>query len=217
MSPVPMKLWRSESRPSQGVTDRPYVPIQSHRDVAELAAAVVDPQREELVVVLTSRAGEREPALDVEDVRAIVGPPASIYFLLTGRLSLDLSERAPDRRGPYNGSLRVWLPGVGTGGHPREHPQVFDPTGEYGPRSLRQLAYALRDAFRIRGVEPRVDPVAAHRSLELVRITESAEAARRDYQEQLNRAHSERDAAIQGAREAERRLRIAQRDQGAPR
>lgn len=89
---------------------------------------------------------------------------------------------------------------------------MFDPTGEYGPRSLRQLAYGLRDAFRLKGIEPLLDPVAAHRSLEIVRIAESAEAARHDYQERLNRAHAERDEAIRGARKAERRLRIAQRD-----
>jgi hypothetical protein len=199
------------------VTDRPYVPVKSHSEVAELVDTMLAPNREELVVVLTSRAGEREPSLDAEDVRAIVGPSASIHFVLTGRLSLDLSERAPDRRGPYNGSLRVWLPGVSATGHPREHPQVFDPTGEYGPRSLRQLAYGLRDAFRIRNLEPEVDPVAAHRSLEIVRITEAAEATRRDYEEQLNRAHRERDDAVRGVREAERRLRIAERERVAPR
>ena len=151
-----------------------------------------------------------------KDVRAIVGPSALIYFLLTGRLSLDLGERAPDRRGPYNGSMRVWLPGAGAQGHPREHPQVFDPTGEYGPRSLRQLAYGLRDAFRMRGIEPQVDPVLAHRSLEIVRVTEEAEEAKLGYEEQLTLARKERDEAVKGEREAARRLRMAQRDRGAP-
>jgi hypothetical protein len=180
--------------------------MKNHSDIARLADTLLDPERENLVVVLTSRQDEREPSLDVEDVRAIVGSSALIYFMLTGRLSLDLSERAPDRRGPYNGSMRVWLPGVSTRGHPREHPQVFDPTGEYGPRSLRQLAYGLRDAFRMRDVEPQVDPVAAHRSLEIIRVTEQAEAAKRGYEEQLNHARKERDEAIKGEREAERRL-----------
>jgi hypothetical protein len=214
---VPIKLWRSESRPSQNVTDRPYFAVRTHPDVAELADLLLDPAREDLVVVLTSRTGEREPSLDVEDVRAIVGPSASIYFLPTGRLSLDLGERAPDRRGPYNGSLRVWLPGVGTQGHPREHPQVFDPTGEYGPRSLRQLAYGLREAFRMRELAPEVDPVAAHRSLELIRITDEAETAKHGYEQQLAHAREERDEALRSEREAERRLRIADRDRGSAR
>jgi hypothetical protein len=189
--------------------------VKSHHDVAELADVVLDPDRQDPVVVLTSRAGEREPALDVEDGRAIVGPSASIYFLPTGRLSLDLGERAPDRRGPYNGSLRVWLPGVSAQGHPREHPQVFDPTGEYGPRSLRQLAYGLRDAFRMRDIAPQIDPVAAHRSLELIRITEEAETAKHGYEEQLALMRNERDEALKDGREAERRLRVAQRDRGS--
>lgn len=208
---------RSEAeRPSAPEVDRPYVVVKTHKDVAELADVVVDPARPDLVVVLTSRGGEREPSLDVEDVRAIVGPSALIYFMLTGRLSLDLGERAPDGRGPYNGSMRVWLPGASTKGHPREHPQVFDPTGEYGPRSLRQLAYGLRDAFRIRDIEPQVDPVLAHRSLEIIRVTEEAEEAKRDYEEQLTLARKERDEAVKGEREAARRLRMTQRDRGAP-
>ena len=209
-----MKLWGSEPPTSESDGDRPYVVVRTHADVAELAGVVLDGAREDLVVVLTSRGGEREPSLDAEDVRAIVGPSASIYFMLTGRLSLDLGERVPDRRGPYNGSMRVWLPGVGEQGHPRQHPQVFDPTGEYGPRSLRQLAYLLRDAFRMRGIEPQVDPVAAHRSLEIIRVTEEAEETKRDYEEQLKRAHKERDEAVKGERLAERRLRMAERNGG---
>jgi hypothetical protein len=210
-----MRLWGSEPPTSGSDGDRPYVVVKSHHDVAELATAVLDPAREDLVVVLTSRGGEREPSLDVEDVRAIVGPSALIYFLLTGRLSLDLGMRVPDRRGPYNGSMRVWLPRVSAQGHPREHPQVFDPTGEYGSRSLRQLAYGLRDAFRMRGFEPQVDPVAAHRSLEIIRVSEEAEATKHGYEEQLTLTRKERDEAVNSEREAERRLRMTQRDRGA--
>ena len=175
---------------------------------------VLDRAREDLVVVLTSRAGEREPSLDVEDVRAIVGPSALIYFLLTGRLSLDLSERVPDHRGPYNGSMRVWLPGVSDQSHRREHPQVFDSAGEYGPRSLRQLAYGLREAFLLRGIEPQVDPVVAHRSLEIIRVLDEAEVTKRGYEERLSRARQERDEAVKGERVAERRLRMAERERG---
>jgi hypothetical protein len=209
-----VKLWHSEPRMSESVADRPYLVVEGHRDVAELAGVVLDPSRKDPVVVMTSRAGEREPSLDAEDVRVIVGPSASIYFLPTGRMSLDFSERVPDRRGPYNGSLRVWLAGAGTPGQRREHPQVFDSTGEYGPRSLRQLAYGLREAFLMRGIEPLVDPVVAHRSLEIIRVLDEAEMTRRDLQEQLDRARKERDEAVKGERLAERRTRIAERNRG---
>ncbi len=200
---------------------------------------VLDRAREDLVVVLTSRAKEQAPALDVEDVRAIVGPSASIYFLLTGRLSLDLGERAPDRRGPYNGSMRVWLSGVSAQGHPREHPQVFDPSGKYGPGALRHLAYGLRDAFASRSIEPQIDPWLAYRSLQITRLQdeadvkingledqltraveerdEAAQRARDESEEAVRRARKERDQATHREREAERRLRMAQRDRGASR
>jgi hypothetical protein len=111
--------------------------------------------------------------------------------------------------------MRVWLPGVSAKGHPREHPQVFDPTGEYGPRSVRQLAYGLRDAHMIRSMVPEVDPVAAYRSLALIRVTEEAEIAKHEYEEQLTFAHKERDEAVKAEREAARRLRMIQRDRGA--
>jgi hypothetical protein len=207
-----VRLWRSEPPTSGSVGDRPYLEVKTHSDVADLAAVVLDHARDDLVVVLTSRAGEREPSLDAEDVRAIVGPSALIYFLVTGRLSLDLSERVPDRRGPYNGSMRVWLPGVSDQSHRREHPQVFDGTGEYGPRSLRQLAYGLREAFLTREIEPQVDPVVAHRSLEIIRVLDEAEVAKRGYEEQLSRVGKERDEAVNGERVAERRLRMAERE-----
>lgn len=207
-----VRLWRSEPPISESVRDRPYVLVKTHRDVEQLAGVVLDPDRQDLVAVLTSRAGEREPSLEVEDVRAIVGPSAWIYFMLTGRLTIDFSERVPDRRGPYNGSMRVWLPDVSAQNHPREHPQIFDATGEYGPRSLRQLAYGLRQAFLMRGVEPPLDPVVAHRSLEIIRVIDEAEASTRGYEDRLNRAHKERDEALKGARLAERRLRIAERE-----
>jgi vacuolar-type H+-ATPase subunit H len=210
--------------------------VEGHAAVAELAGVVLDRAREDLVVVLTSRAGEHQPSLDVEDVRAIVGPRALIYFLPTGPLSFDLADRVPDRRGPYNGSLRVWLPDVSPESDRREHPQVFDATGEYGPRSLRQLAYGLREAHTARGIEPHLDPVLAHRSLEIIRVLDEAAITKRGYEEQLTRAREERDEAAQRARDeadeavkrahkdrdealkrerlAERRLRIAERERG---
>jgi len=211
--------------------------VQNHAEVQELAEVVLDPGREELVVVLSSRAKEQWPPLDVDDVRAIVGPGARIYILPTGGLSLDLNERLPGRLTPYNGSVGAWLPGFGPESDLREHPIVFDPTGEYGLRTLRQLAYGLRDALLVRGVEGQADPWLAYRSLQLVRVKdeadlkihglqeqltqaleerdEAAHRARDESDEAVRRARKERDQAIQREQHAERRLRIAERDRGA--
>ena len=91
---------------------------------------------------------------------------------------------------------------------------MFDATGEYGPRSLRQLAYGLREALTARGIEPHLDPVVAHRSLEIIRVLDEAEVTKRGYEEQLTRAREERDEAAGRERLAERRLRMAERDRG---
>jgi hypothetical protein len=243
-----VRLWRPQSNDPAGVAEPhskrvegpaslPYLLVQNHAEVQELAEVVLNPGREELVVVLSSRAKEQWPPLDVDDVRAIVGPGARIYILPTGGLSLDLNERLPGRLTPYNGSAGAWLPGFGPESDPREHPIVFDPTGEYGLRALRQLAYGLRDALLVRGVEGQADPWLAYRSLHLVRVKDEAdlkihglqeqltqaleerdEAAQRaldESEEAVKRARKERDEALNGEREAARRLRVAERDGGA--
>jgi hypothetical protein len=196
----------------------------------------LDPGRQELVVVLTSRTGEVGPSLDVEDVRAIVGPSALVYFVVTGPLSIDLADRMPGRRSPFNGSVRVWLPGFSAEDDPHEHPSLYDESGEYGLRVLRWLAYGLRDALAARGIKPQVNPVVAYRSLELVRVKdeanmkirsleqqladaleereEAAQRARDESDEAVRRARKERDDALRAKGQAERRPRIAERDRG---
>ena len=207
-----MKRWPSRPRSRDGAAGRPYSVIESHQDVAELAALALDSARREPLAVLTSRPGEGEPSLEAEHVRTIVGDAASIYFLPTGGLSMDLSERLPDHRGPYNGSVKVWLPGFSAGSDRREHPQVYDPTGEYEPRTLRQLAYGLREAFLARGVEPQVDPLLAYRSLEIVRVLDESDQATRRHEQQLERVRKEREQALEQARLAEHRRRMAERN-----
>ncbi|HEV2945460.1 MAG TPA: hypothetical protein VGX26_10140 [Solirubrobacteraceae bacterium] len=187
--------------------------VESHREVEKVAELVLDPVRVELLVVLTSRAGEPGPSLGVEDVRAIVGPSALIYFLPTGPLSIDFSDRLPNRRGPYNGSVKVWLPGVSAQDDSHEHPSLFDATGEYGSRVLGWLAYGLREAFFKRNIEPHVNPVLAYRSLELVRVKNEADVEIRGLEEQLHRAVEECDEAAQHARdESDEAVRRARRE-----
>ena len=202
-----------DGSPTSAVEDRRYVRVGSHADVAKLAELIMDPGRDEPLIVLSSRAKERWPPLDVEDVRAIIGPSALTYFLETGPLSLDLGERLPDRHAPYNGSFRVWLPGVSSQGDRREHPSVFDPAGDYGTRSLKQLAYGLREAYFRRGIEPQVNPVRAYRSLQLVRVEDEAELRIRDLEEQLARTVEEREEATQRGRdESEEAVRCARKE-----
>ncbi len=187
--------------------------VESHADVPKLAELIMDPGRDEPLIVLSSRAKERWPPLEVQDVRAIIGPSALMYLLETGPLSLDLAERLPDRQAPYNGSFRVWLPGVSEQSDRREHPSVFDPTGEYGMRSLKQLAYGLREAYFRRGIEPQINPVGAYRSLQLVRVQDEAELRIRDLEEQLAQTIEEREEATQRGRdESEEAVRRARKE-----
>ena len=90
--------WRSEPRknepPSTSATQvEPYRRVESYSDVEALAALIFDREREHLVVVLTSRSGQKGPSVDPDEVRAIVGPEAVIYCVPTGPYSRELADR----------------------------------------------------------------------------------------------------------------------------
>jgi hypothetical protein len=169
--------------------------------------------------------GELGPSLDEEDIRGVVGTQARIYVLPTGPLSFALADRLPDHKGPYNGSIRIWLR-ISAQDEQPPSVTVYDAKAVYGQQSLRALAFQLREAFATHDSKPEVDPVLAYRSLEMTRVIDEAEVVKRGYEEQLTtarkegdeqvkQARKERDEAGHREREAQRRLRMAERDSGA--
>jgi hypothetical protein len=108
-------------------------------EVEALAQAILDPERSGPIVALTSRQGDRAPALDPEDVRAIVGPGQAIHVVADGPLTRRLEELLPPRLHVYGGAARVWWPGVRPNSDPRDHPLVFERHGVYGSRALATL------------------------------------------------------------------------------
>ncbi|MBA3809377.1 MAG: hypothetical protein H0X28_13450 [Solirubrobacterales bacterium] len=207
------------SAAENGVQGLPFVRVATHEDVEGLAEEILDPRREQLVVGLTSREGEDEPSVDPFDVRALVGAGPQIYYLPTGALTVDLRARLPGRFTPFNGSLRVWFPGITPQSDPNEHINVFDASGVYGYRSLQFFAYKLHEALTARQIALEVDPVLVYRELASAKAREDTEEIRTELEEKLRRVGSDRERAERRAEQAlaraelaERRLRIAERD-----
>lgn len=116
------------------------IPVAATEDQGELLAAeVMDPDRTEPIVCLSTRAGEDRPAFDHHRVRKEVGRDAIIRAVRTGPASRFLSQLLPQQLGVFGGAARIWWPGVDDDSDPRDHPLILDRMGRYGPRAIEVL------------------------------------------------------------------------------
>ncbi len=133
-------------RPRRAATRRPTpvdlgIPVAATEDQGEaLAGEVLDPDRTEPIVCLSTRAGEDRPAFDHHAVRKAVGRDALIRAVRTGPATRYLSQLLPPQLGVFGGAARIWWPGVDADADPRDHPLVLDRMGRYGPRAIEALA-----------------------------------------------------------------------------
>jgi hypothetical protein len=180
-----------------GSSDDPagLTPVTSEHQVRALADEILDRDRDYPVVCLTSRPGDRGPALSGERVRGIVGPGIPVYFIAAHRLTLRLRKLLPERLDVFGGATRVWWPGITRESDPEEHLLVHDTRGVYGEEAYERLAGEFRVPERPRlTVEQRL--VLSERS------RESAERSRREAERRLAALRKEQRAlAGRGARE----------------
>lgn len=184
------------------------VEILTHEQVSALAAELVDPERDHLVVGVTSIPHENVPSIDVDTLRLILPPGTRIYFIPSGSLTFRLMSLLPDRRAPYNGAARIWLPGGDWQADRFRHPQIYDDTNEYGFRAIREIAYKLRHALAKSDLVVDFDPVEAFRDLALTRTHSALENLRLE----LSDATAERDRALQRLKASESREASAQHE-----
>lgn len=132
-------------RPRRAATRPPTpldlgIPVASTEDQgAQLAAEILDPERTEPIVCLSTRSGEDRPAFDHHRVRKEVGRDAIVRAVRTGPASRYLSALLPPQLGVFGGAARIWWPGVDDDADPRDHPLILDRMGRYGPRALEVL------------------------------------------------------------------------------
>lgn len=144
-------------RPRRAATRRPTpvdvgIPVAATEDQGEaLAGEVLDPERTEPIVCLSTRAGEDRPAFDHHAVRKAVGRDALIRAVRTGPATRYLSQLLPPQLGVFGGAARIWWPGVDADADPRDHPLVLDRMGRYGPRAIEALAERFSEGPPARG------------------------------------------------------------------
>jgi hypothetical protein len=144
-------------RPRRAATRRPTpvdlgIPVAATEDQGEaLAGEVLDPERTEPIVCLSTRAGEDRPAFDHHAVRKAVGRDALIRAVRTGPATRYLSQLLPPQLGVFGGGARIWWPGVDADADPRDHPLVLDRMGRYGPRAIEVLAERFAEGPPARG------------------------------------------------------------------
>jgi hypothetical protein len=118
------------------------VVVDDDASVQALARQILDPGRSVPIVALTSRQGEREPALDPDEVIALLADAGDLRVIATGPLTRSLEAALPDKLGVFGGAARIWWPGVTEHSDPYDHPLLQDRYGVYGSKVLHELRAA---------------------------------------------------------------------------
>lgn len=179
--------------------------IRDEDAARKLVSLILDHTRTRPIVCLTSRAREREPALDPHEVLAVTGEEADVYFVETGELTRLIGDGLPKRFDVFNGAARIWWPGVKPESDPYAHPLIHEPQGVYGTKAMRVFADRYRQG-------PSTDDAPVDGETKLLRVERDRaraqlEQARRDRHEFEQRATSAEDRA----RDAELKLRDERR------
>ncbi|MDX8153519.1 hypothetical protein SK069_18110 [Patulibacter brassicae] len=145
---APPRTGRRSRRPatrSPRPVDLGIAVVASEEAGLALAEEVLDPDRDAVLVCLSTRPGEDRPAFDVRRVREALGRNVALRAIRTGPASRALSAALPPQLGVFGGAARIWWPGVDERADPRAHPLILDRAGRYGPRALEVLAGRLAD------------------------------------------------------------------------
>ncbi|MDO9353565.1 MAG: hypothetical protein Q7T55_07710, partial [Solirubrobacteraceae bacterium] len=114
--------------------------VQDESEIAELAALVVDPARERLIVCITKQPSLDQPMIDPDEVFAAVGDKADVWVVTESPHAWALTESLPPKIDVYGGAVRAWAPiPEGKETFPSDHPQwtVFSP--DDAPRVMEQM------------------------------------------------------------------------------
>jgi len=179
-----------------------------------LAAEVLDPERTQAIVLLTSREGEREPAIDPEEVAKLIDGDARLCFMESGPMTRQLEELLPRKLAVFGGAARIWWPGTSESSDPYDHPLVHDRYDVYGTRTEKFLGRRWQEGppGDVAPVEPEL--VVAKRDRDRAQERQERAEAEASELREKNRALAERlaaaEASLHAARQAARSARQAQ-------
>ena len=142
--------------------------VETKDDVAALAKALRDRSRTgEAIVALTSRPGNRAPAIDPDAVREQVLQSTLIYIIEHGRLTRELARLLPAGLEVFGGAARIWWLPLDDFSDPYDHPLIFaSGVHDRGPLDRLQRQFAAgppknRNTACGRGARTEVDAATA--------------------------------------------------------
>ncbi len=152
------------------------------------------------VVVLTQSEETLQPVLPPQEVRAIVGPGAALFYVPGERLLRRLAEVLGRPLAVYRGAARVFWPELSSDSDPGDHPLIMIIDGELEREALREFARQF-DLSRP-NVRREVRMIEDARSF-LQEVVDVASDELRVAGERLRDAHIERHEAVVRAERAE--------------
>ena len=108
--------------------------LSSVAEIDDLCARLLDPARDEPVVVVTTRNRDPEPIIDAAALSLAIAP-LEVLLLPTGDLTRHLTACLPDLLGVFGGAARICWPGLTAEADPHQHPLVFAHTSDEAPRA----------------------------------------------------------------------------------
>lgn len=130
------------------------VRIDSLEAARHLAVSVLDEERANPVICVTTRHRESEPLVDAAALATAVDP-LTVYVLPTGELTWELTAVLPDHFEVFGGAARIWWPGLRDTDDPHGHPLIFCWSADEAGAALQRMIRELR-----RGVTARSGSVS---------------------------------------------------------
>jgi hypothetical protein len=122
------------------VSDAGVTVVRDRQALASLVQLLLSPERAVAVVAVTGSRRNAAPALDLAQVREIVGPAVPVHFIAERPL-LCRFQRAVGRRmalPPWG--ARIWWPGLSKTSNPRDHPSLWTLETESSDDALTAFA-----------------------------------------------------------------------------
>jgi hypothetical protein len=146
-----------------------YIPVETVQDLRRLCADV-ESRRDVPVLAATLGAGEDEPVLDCEQVRALVGEDVRIYLICGDDLLYDMREMLGADMALERGMVRIFWPGAGARSLAADHPGVIALEGESPEATMEELALQFDlSRPRVRGEIRLIEDARAFLECELAR------------------------------------------------
>ncbi|MBK9156836.1 MAG: hypothetical protein IPM11_01685 [Micropruina sp.] len=145
----------ASARPTPGIVAAPGTSgvfrVDSVAEAEDLARYLLDPERSQPVVVVTSAAGQSAPYLEMDALAENLRGLADLCEMPTGPMSWAFTRQMPEMCDVYGGAARVYPPGDEWTRNPYAAPLRFVYGPGDGPAAIAQLTTDAMRAIRAGG------------------------------------------------------------------